>query len=57
MAVKVPKGLGPDVEQRIGELVREAEQRQAEELRRALDHTLRLVPRPLRGLVRKIVGA
>jgi hypothetical protein len=57
MAVKVPPGLGPDAEARIAELVRAAEARQTQELRRALDHTLRIVPRPLRGIVRKMVGA
>lgn len=50
-------GLGEDAVTRVKDLVRDAEVRQARELRRSLDDTLRIVPRPLRGLVRKIVGA
>lgn len=58
--IKVPPGivaLGPDVEERLDGLVAAARARQAAELERALDDTLRIVPRPLRGLVRKVVGA
>lgn len=56
----VPDGiaaLGPGVGAEIEELVRDARRRQVVELRESLDHTLRIVPRPLRGLVRKVVGA
>lgn len=58
--IEVPEGvaaLGEDVAGRVEALVRDAELRQAQELRRSLDDTLRIVPRPLRGLVKKIVGA
>ena len=58
-SVVVPKGiasLGPDVEERIAALVSEARAEQSRELARALDDTLRIVPRPLRGVVRKIAG-
>lgn len=58
--IEVPPGiaaLGPEAEQRLQGLVDAARERQSAELRRALDDTLRIVPRPLRGLVRKMVGA
>lgn len=58
--VAVPPGvaaLGPDVEQRLEGLVAAARRRQSAELARALDDTLRIVPRPLRLVVRRIVGA
>ena len=51
------KALGPEAEQRVEQLVRDAEGRQAEQLRRALEQTLQTVPGPLRGVVRKVVGA
>lgn len=57
--VRVPAGvaaLGPDVEARLTELVADARRRQSAELSRALDDTLRIVPRPLRLVVRRIVG-
>ena len=50
------KALGPEAEQRVEQFVRDAQQRQAEQLRQALEQTLRTVPGPLRGLVRKVVG-
>ena len=58
--VALPPGvaaLGDDVEERVLGMVEAARAQQAAELRRALDDTLRIVPRPLRGLVRKVVGA
>lgn len=58
--IEVPDGvaaLGDDAVQRVHDLVRAAERGQAQELRRSLDDTLRIVPRPLRGIVKKIVGA
>ncbi len=51
------KALGPDAERRVEALVAGARRRQQEELGRALEHTLRIVPKPLRPLVRKVVGA
>jgi len=56
--VKVPAGiarLGPDVAPRVDELVAQAERRQDRELEEALTKTLRIVPGPLRGLVRKVL--
>ena len=50
-------GLGADTERRVGELVREAERRQIREGMEALDSALGLVPRPLRPMIRKVVGA
>lgn len=58
--IALPPGiaaLGPDAEQRLHGLVEAARARQSAELARALNDTLRIVPRPLRGLVRKVVGA
>ena len=58
--MELPKGiaaLGPDARQRVDALVASAQERQAQELRSALEQTLRIVPKPLRGLVRKMVGA
>jgi hypothetical protein len=58
--IEVPPGikaLGPEAEQRVQALVRDAQRRQAEELQRALEHTLRTLPGPLRGVVRRVVGA
>jgi hypothetical protein len=57
--VAIPPGiaaLGADVEDRIAALVRDARVEQGRELARALDDALRIVPRPLRGIVRKIAG-
>lgn len=58
--IEVPPGvatLAPDVQERLAGLVDAARARQSRELKRALDDTLRIVPRPLRGLVRKVLGA
>ncbi len=57
--MEIPPGitaLGPDVERRLEALVREAQRRQADQLRAALQQTLDTVPGPLRGVVRKVVG-
>ena len=51
------KALGPEAEARIEKLVADARQRQQQELAGALEQTLKIVPKPLRGLVRKVVGA
>ena len=59
-AVRIPKGLaklGPGVKDEIATLVKEAERRQDRELNDALKAALRGVPRPLRGVVRKVLGA
>ncbi|MBJ7520098.1 MAG: hypothetical protein JHC84_10415 [Solirubrobacteraceae bacterium] len=58
--VELPDGitaLGPDAVDTVHTLVHQAERRQAAELRDALDRTLKIVPRPLRGAVKKVVGA
>jgi hypothetical protein len=47
--------LGPEAVERIDALVRDAHERQRRELAGALEHTLTIVPRPLRGLVRKVL--
>ena len=51
------KALGPEAEKRVEALVADARRRQQEELAQALEHTLRIVPKPLRPLIRKVVGA
>lgn len=59
-SVPVPDGiaaLGDDVVATVQALVHDAERAQARELREALDRTLSIVPRPLRGVVKKVVGA
>lgn len=48
--------LGPAALETLDELVAGAERRQRAELAGALDHALRLVPRPLRPVIKKIVG-
>lgn len=58
--VPVPDGiaaLGDDAVATVQTLVHDAERAQARELRDALDRTLSIVPRPLRGAVKKVVGA
>ena len=50
------KALGPEAEQRIEALVADARRRQQQELVAALENTLKIVPKPLRGVVRKVVG-
>ena len=45
--------LDPAVGDRVMALVAAAEARQVAEADQAVDHALALVPRPLRGLVRK----
>jgi hypothetical protein len=56
----VPDGiaaLGPDAVATVQTLVQDAERAQARELRASLDRTLSIVPRPLRGVVKKLAGA
>ncbi|MFA9269188.1 hypothetical protein LRS13_00175 [Svornostia abyssi] len=58
--VELPEGiaaLGNDAIDTVHTLVHQAERRQAHELREALERTLKIVPRPLRGAVKKVVGA
>ncbi|MEJ7891422.1 MAG: hypothetical protein WKF94_02130 [Solirubrobacteraceae bacterium] len=58
--MELPEGvaaLGPDAQARVRALVADAQRRQSEELSSALEQTLRIVPKPLRGVVRKLVGA
>jgi hypothetical protein len=55
---QIPAGitaLGPDVTARVQALVADAETRQVAEADAALDSALRIVPRPLRGVVRKVL--
>jgi hypothetical protein len=47
--------LGPEVAERLDEMIRDAHARQRRELAEALDRTLRIVPRPLRGVARKVL--
>lgn len=47
---------GPDVADGVAEIVRALEVRQAREGAAALDATLHIVPRPLRPLVKKVLG-
>ncbi len=49
--------LGPDALARLETLLRAAERRQLDELAAALEHALRIVPRPVRPIIRKVVGA
>lgn len=54
----VPAGiesLGPEVSLRVVALVTAAEDRQAVEAEQALDQALAIVPKPVRGLVRKVL--
>ena len=58
--VDLPEGiaaLGGDAIDTVNTLVHQAERTQAQELRDALERTLKIVPRPLRGAVKKVVGA
>jgi hypothetical protein len=57
-AVPIPEGLaalGPDVEAKLRRLVADAERRDDRELVEALDSAMKLVPRPLRGVARKVL--
>jgi hypothetical protein len=47
--------VDPDAAARLEALVRAAEARQEAEAAAAADEALRLVPRPVRGLVRKVL--
>jgi hypothetical protein len=47
--------LGPDVADRVRELVAAAERRQDAEVEAALQDGLRTIPRPLRGVARKVL--
>ena len=55
---EIPPGiakLGPEVTARLEELIEDAHASQRRELAEALDRTLRIVPRPLRGVARKVL--
>ena len=55
----MPEGiaaLGPDVAGRVEELVAEARRQQLRDLGQALEDAMRVVPRPLRAMVRKVLG-
>jgi hypothetical protein len=57
--MQLPEGitaLGPDAQERVRGLVADAQARQQQELRDALEETLRIVPKPLRGIVRRVLG-
>ena len=49
--------LGPEAVERLESLVAAAEQRQVAEQAQSLETTLRIVPRPFRGVVKKVLGA
>jgi hypothetical protein len=49
------RDLGPDVAARVSTLVQAAEERQVREGEQAVEEALAIVPRPLRGLVRKVL--
>lgn len=49
--------LGPEATERLEALVAAAEERQVRESEQALETALRIVPRPLRGVVKKVLGA
>ncbi len=54
----IPEGiraLGPEATARVQALVLAAEQAQEAEAAEALDKALRAVPRPLRGVVKKVL--
>ena len=56
--IEIPPGiaeLGPDVIERLERMIDDAHARQRAELVEALDRTLRIVPRPLRGVARKVL--
>ena len=58
MTAPIPEGiraLGPEATARITALVAAAEERQAAEADAALDTALKIVPRPVRGIVRKVL--
>jgi len=49
------RALGPEAEAAVQRLVEDAERRQEHEAAQALEHSLRIVPRPLRGVVRRVL--
>ncbi len=56
----VPAGireLGPEAVERLEAMVATAEREQVAESERSLDTALRIVPRPFRGAVKKVLGA
>ena len=48
--------LAPDDQQRLAELIDAAISHRDAELRAAVDASMQVIPRPLRRLVRKVVG-
>jgi hypothetical protein len=58
--LEIPPGisaLGPEAVGLVERLVAAAEERQDAELRGSLEKSLRMVPRPVRGVVRRVLGA
>jgi len=56
---EVPQSIaahGAEVSERVSAIVRELETRQAREGAAALESTMGIVPRPLRPVVRKVLG-
>ncbi|MEV4420893.1 hypothetical protein AB0L40_13070 [Patulibacter sp. NPDC049589] len=56
--IELPEGivaLGPDACSAVEALVLAAERRQEAEVQAALEHGLRVVPRPLRGITRRVL--
>lgn len=56
--LELPAGivaLGPDAAAAVAALVVDAERRQAAEVEAALVEGLRVIPRPLRGIARKVL--
>ncbi len=47
--------LGPEATERLEALVAAVEQRQVAEQERSLETALKIVPRPLRGVVKKVL--
>lgn len=58
LGAEPPAGLtlSEDETQQLADLVQAARRRQGEELEASLHKALEIVPRPLRGTVRKVVG-
>lgn len=56
--LELPAGIaamGPEAREAVAAMVAAAERRQAQEVEAALHEGLRVVPRPLRGLARKVL--
>jgi hypothetical protein len=51
------RALDPEALSGLADAVRAARRRQADDLTHALGEALHLIPRPLRGVARKLLGA